>query len=151
VFLCNRDGLTNPDYCQNLKSGTAWLTIPENGEFVLVLISTTCYSNTLCPPIDPSPATVRVSNVEVSSVISELGNQADLTIAPGDPAYVDGAEFRAFATVWPGMDIPIDWLSRTASLEFKSQSDSWEVVNKNHNIIPSAPNTGWLGAKANRS
>jgi hypothetical protein len=128
-LMCTHYTLANGP-CLNLDSGSAWLTIPENGNFVLVILADTNYLSS------NNTFSATINNVEVNNVIATLGHEANLTISPDDSAYSDGAKFRAFATVWPGADIPIDALSRTTSLNLNNKKSGVLIP------IPGTPNTG---------
>jgi hypothetical protein len=114
---------------QSVASGSSWMTIPENGTYVAIFVS---YVSDRA----------EISNIQVNNVLGYLGDSDSLTITPSDASYHDGAQFRAISTVWPGADMPIDWLSQSATLKFKTVGGPSTSGPSPKIIIPAVPNTG---------
>jgi hypothetical protein len=114
---------------QSVANGSSWMTIPENGTYVAIFVS---YVSDRA----------EISNIQVNNVLGYLGDSDSLTVTPSDASYHDGAQFRAIATVWPGADMPIDWLSQPATLNFKTAPEPSKTWSSSGTTILTAPSTG---------
>ncbi|MDR1196733.1 MAG: hypothetical protein LBL08_00430 [Candidatus Nomurabacteria bacterium] len=115
ALTCADDGLYQLT-CYEIKSGSNWIVMPDQGEYVLVVINDVHYDLGL-------DSRAQISNITVNNVVREVGKTASLTLSSGDASYFNGARFMAFVTVYPGADYPLDWASRVATLRFKSNEE----------------------------